>query len=239
VRDGGLYRALRLPRISTDAARLLREFDCYGLLGTTLLVVGTNALAAYEIEAQGRFASAAGVDSTADFDMTWVAAEARHTTLAAIGSAPRTLLDVMKRVDSTYSINTERTSQVRNAAGYEIELLLPKCLEQTLPRTESLQPVALPEQDWLLPGRRVEHVVCGFDGLPCRMVAPDPRYFALHKLWLAEKPGRNPLKKPKDAKQGALLLSAIADHMPHYPLDDDFRASLPAELLLYFDRWRR
>jgi hypothetical protein len=238
LRDGALYRTLRLPRIASSAAQLLREFDRHALLGSSLLVVGTSAMAAYEIEAQSRFASAAGVDSTADFDMTWVAEEQRQTTLTAVGAAPRTLLDVMKRVDDTYTINTERTFQIRNSTGYEIELLLPKSLEQSLPRNETLQPIALPEQDWLLPGRRVEHVVCGLDGQPCRLIAPDPRYFALHKLWLAKKPTRNPLKRSKDEKQGTLLLSAIATRMPHYTLDGGFRDTLPPELIPYMDHWR-
>ena len=237
-REGAMYRALRLPRISSTAADLLREFDRHALLGASLVVVGTNAMAVYEIEAGSRFATAAGVDSTLDFDVTWVDAEARPATLTAIGAAPRTLLDVMKRVDATYTINTERSFQVRNASGYEVELLLPLSLKGALPRNETLSPIALPEQDWLLPGRRVDHVVCGFHGLPARVIAPDPRRFALQKLWLAEKPTRNPLKKTKDAKQGNLLLNAVQERMPHYPLDDAFREELPPELRGYFDRWR-
>jgi hypothetical protein len=94
------------------AADLLREFDRHGLLGSSLVVVGTNAMAVYEIEARVRFATAAGVDSTLNFDMTWVASETRQTTLAAVGTAPRTLLDVMKRVDLTYTVNSERSFQV-------------------------------------------------------------------------------------------------------------------------------
>jgi hypothetical protein len=237
-REGALYRALRLPRISSTAAQLLRELDLYGLIGNTLMVVGTNAIAAYEIEARARFATAAGVDTTQDFDLTWVATEPRQTTLTSIGAAPRTILDVMKRVDATYTVNTERPFQARNAGGYEVELLMPKSLERTLPRTEQLCPIALPEQDWLLPGRRVEHVVCGLDGLPTRIVAPDPRRFALQKLWLARKPGRNPLKTMKDKKQGALLLAAIADRMPHYALDEEFGSELPEPLRLHFDEWQ-
>lgn len=237
-REEAMYRVLRLPRISTAAAELLREFDRHGLLGRSLMVVGTNALAVYEIEARARFATAAGVDSTLDFDVTWVDAATRATTLTAIGAAPRTLLDVMKRVDATYTINTERSFQARNASGYEVELLLPLSLEGSLPRYETLSPIALPEQDWLLPGRRVDHVVCGFNGRPARVVAPDPRRFALQKLWLAEKPSRNPLKRPKDEKQGNLLLNAIVERMPHYPLDDAFREELPPELMDHFDRWR-
>jgi hypothetical protein len=237
--EGAMYRTLRLPRISSAAADLLREFDRHRLLGDSLMVVGTNAMAAYEIEARARFATAAGVDSTLDFDMTWVAAEARQTTLTAVGAAPRTLLDVMKRVDSTYTVNTERSFQARNASGYEVELLLPTELAGTLPRNETLLPLALPEQDWLLPGRRVEHVVCGLNGLPARIIAPDPRRFALQKLWLAEKPSRNPLKKPKDAKQGTLLLNAVDTRMPQYPLDDEFRDELPPQLKSHLDSWRR
>jgi hypothetical protein len=237
-REGAMYRALRLPRISSAAADLLREFDRQGLLGSSLLVVGTNAMAVYEIEARSRFATAAGVDATLDFDVTWVDAEVRPATLTAIGAAPRTLLDVMKRVDATYTIKTERRFQVRNASGYEVELLLPLSLNGSLPRNETLSPIALPEQDWLLPGRRVDHVVCGLHGLPARVVAPDPRRFALQKLWLAEKPTRNPLKKAKDAKQGNLLLIAVEERMPHYPLDDAFQGELPPELKPYLDRWR-
>ncbi len=237
-REGAIYRTLRLPRIASAAAALLRELDRHALLGDSLMVVGTTALAVYEIEARARFATAAGVDSTQDFDMTWVATEPRQTTLSATGAAPRTLLDVMKRVDPTYTINTERSFQVRNAHGYEVELLISQSLARTLPRNESLSPAALAEQDWLLPGRRIEHVVCGLDGLPARLVAPDPRRFALQKLWLSAKPSRNPLKKSKDAKQGGLLLSAISERMPHYPLDDEFRNGLPPELLPHFDNWR-
>ena len=62
---------------------------------------------------------------------------------------------------------------------------------------------------------------------------------AHEKLWLAEKPSRSPLKKPKDAKQGALLLGTIDDRMPHFPLDDAFRDELPPELTPHFDRWRK
>ncbi len=97
---------------------------------------------------------------------------------------------------------------------------------------------SLPEQEWLLLGRQVDHVVIARDNAPARIVAPDPPYFALHKLWMAEKEGRNPLKRSKDEKQGLLLLDAVAEAMPHYRLDDDFVAGLPDALRPHFDRWR-
>src|SRR3546814_2982370 len=51
--SAALYRALRLPLLSTDAGPILRECDKRQLLGSHLLVVGTNAIAAYMVEANG------------------------------------------------------------------------------------------------------------------------------------------------------------------------------------------
>jgi hypothetical protein len=64
-----LYRALRLPMIPSEAAEILREADRRSLLGTHLLVVGTNALPAYFIEAGGRIVNAPA--ETNDFDMAY------------------------------------------------------------------------------------------------------------------------------------------------------------------------
>src|ERR1035437_9108910 len=41
MRQGRLYRALRLPMIESFAGEILREFDLRGLLGLKLLLVGT------------------------------------------------------------------------------------------------------------------------------------------------------------------------------------------------------
>jgi hypothetical protein len=45
--SAALYRALRLPLLSSEAGPILRECDRRRLLGTQLLVVGTNAISAY------------------------------------------------------------------------------------------------------------------------------------------------------------------------------------------------
>ncbi len=58
-----IYRALRLGTIASAAAAVLREADRRKLLGSSLMVVGTNAMAAYELEAMRRFAI--GMDATA------------------------------------------------------------------------------------------------------------------------------------------------------------------------------
>jgi hypothetical protein len=86
-------------------------------------------------------------------------------------------------------------------------------------------------------GRPVDQIIGCRDGSPARIVAPDPRWFALHKLWMADQPKRNPLKRPKDYQQGIALLNAVATAMPHYRLDNAFDKALPSDLHPRFDQW--
>lgn len=219
--------AVRLPMLPSQAGALLREADKRDLLGNSLLVVGTNALAAYAIEAGGRFALP---DETEDFDLAWTAEDVVEG---------RPLWDFLKAVDSTYSVNTERQFQARNASAYEVEILVAPSRAATMPRRDQPKPIALPEQEWLLWGTPVDHITLCRDRTAARIIVPDPRWFALHKLWLSDKPQRNPLKRDKDRRQGAGLLDAlISGAMPRYPLDDQFIGEIPEELLPTFAQWK-
>lgn len=224
-----LYRALRLPQIDSAAGKILRETDRRKLLGHQIIVVGTNAMPIYSIEAAGFIRDVP--DETLDFDIAWAAEEMPD------GAQP--IWDMLKAVDPTFTVNTERTFQARNADAYEVEVVAAPSRRSTMTRADRPKPVSLPEQEWLLKGRWVDHVVVGRDNRPARIVAPDPRWFALHKLWMADKPQGNPLKKPKDRKQGLALLSAVSQAMPHYPLDAAFASELPNELAPYLEIWRR
>lgn len=221
-----LARALRLPLLSSAAGPILREADRRGLLGNQLLVVGTNCIAAYAQEAAGTITNAP--DETEDFDLAWTAEER---------ASDAELWAMLKAVDPTFTINSERDFQARNAKAYEVELLVAPSRAGTLAKTDRPRPVPLPEQEWLLLGRPVDQVVACRDGSPARIVAPDPRWFALHKLWMAGQAKRNPLKRPKDRKQGLALLDAVAEAMPHYPLDSAFTASIPEELRPMWQQW--
>lgn len=222
-----LYRALRLPLLSSGAGPVLQECDRRRLLGSHLLVVGTNAMAAYAIEVAG---SIGAPDETEDFDLAWSALESAE---------PESLLwDMLKAVDPTYTVNTERTFQARNSKAYEVEILVAPSRATTMGRRDQPRPVPLPEQEWLLLGRPVDQVAVCRDATPVRIVVPDPRWFALHKLWLSAKATRNPLKRPKDRKQGIALLNAVREAMPQYPLDEAFEAEIPEELLSWYSGWK-
>lgn len=221
-----LARPLRLPTFPAPAGEILRELDRRRLLDGTLLVVGTNCIPVYSLEAAGAIADAPA--ETEDFDLAWAAD--RRTEEAALWNA-------LKAVDPTFTVNAEREFQARNREAYEIELLVAPSRVETMSPREKPRPIPLPEQEWLLLGRPVDHVLPCRDGKAVRVVAPDPRWFALHKLWLGNQAKRNPLKRRKDVQQGNAVLSAVAQAMPQYPLDAEFIASIPPELGPYWQAW--
>ena len=223
--SGRLARALRTPMLAADAGPLLREADRRAMLGSGLLVVGTNAMPAYALEANAAFR---GVPAeTLDLDLAW--------TAATEVDPEQSLWPLLKAVDPTFTVNTERTFQARNAKAYEVEILVAPSLAATMPRTDRPRPVPLPEQEWLLLGRPVDRVVPCRDATAARIVAPDPRWFALHKLWLADQPKRNPLKRSKDRAQGEALLAAAAEGVfALHPLDAAFEKVIPAELAPFY-----
>jgi hypothetical protein len=233
----GLYRRLRLPSIPDRQAEILRKLDIEGLLGTDLMVVGTNAFIAYELAAGARFPT--GNEETEDFDMAWC----RGSKASLLGQAATTpdrksLFAVLKSLDSSYQINPRKPYQAVNQTGYEVELLAAPSTHP-LPKYEPFEPmVSLIEQEWLLQGIPLSVVVATVRGRACPLYVPDPRWMALHKLWLAKKPERNAVKKPKDQRQGEVLLDATRFFMgDSHPLNIDFVLSLPEELQPYFNAW--
>lgn len=151
-----LARALRVPAIANEAGPILREADRRGLLGRSVLVVGTNTMAAYAVEAGGFVRDLP--DETQDFDLAWTDEESHE--------GEQVLWDMLKAVDPTFTINTERTFEARNAKAYEVELLVAPSRAGTIARTDRPRPVPLPEQEWLLEGRFVVQVVIAETGRP-------------------------------------------------------------------------
>jgi hypothetical protein len=226
------WRALRLPAIDRTAGNVLRAFDLAEFVGKSVLVIGTYALKAYEVEAAA--AVAAGMDATEDLDFTLFVDE-----LTADPDLPRRLLLTLKRVDSTFVVNVRSAKTAVNRNGYRIDLLVNRAAAEKISAARPWTPEALEGQDWLLLGKPVSVVLIDFDGRPAPVAAPDPRYFALQKLWLSERPDRPAIKRTKDKSQGEALLRAVSAHMPHYPLDERFAAALPAPLKEHFPPLRK
>ena len=220
-----IMRVLNLPAIDETAGKILRALDQVDYLGKNILVIGTYAMTAYEMTAETRFAE--GFDATEDLDFTIVLDPANPGDF----DFPRRLLLTLKEVDKSFLVSRSSSKTVVNKGGYRVDLLISNDLASTMQRAMPWKPEALEGQEWLSLGTPVRQVLIDFNGWPVFLTSPDPRYFALHRLWLSKRPKRiREGKAPKDAAQGKALLKAIREFMPHYVIDDRFTQSLPAAL---------
>lgn len=220
-----IMRVLNIPSIDETAGRILRALDQVEYLGKHLLVVGTYAMTAYEMTAETRFAE--GFDATEDLDFTILIDPANPSD----SDFPRRLLLTLKEVDKSFLVSPSSSNTVANKRGYRVDLLMSHDLAPAMQRASPWKPEALEGQEWLSLGTPVKQVLIDFSGWPVLITAPDPRYFALHKLWLSKRAQRiREGKAPKDEAQGKALLKAIQEFMPHYPLDAAFIGSLPGAL---------
>lgn len=236
----GLYRRLRLPSLPDRQAEILRKLDVAELLGQDLLVVGTNAFVAYELFIGAKLPT--GNEETEDFDLAWCRGSrvslATRLPGADRSTREKTLLSVLKSIDGSYRVSPRKPYQAVANDGYEVELLAAPSTHP-LPKNQVFDPMAsLVEQEWLLLGAPVSVVVATVRGRAAPLVVPDPRFMALHKLWLADKPERRADKREKDRRQGQVLLDALRHFPPPaHPLNVDFVLDLPEELRPVFDGW--
>ena len=201
-------RALGLGRIPTIAARILRALDREGLLGTHVIVAGTNALYAYEA-ATGTLLPTEHV-ATGDADLLWDTKQS--LLLAATGMRREGLMGILRRVDRSFVVNYRFNAT--NNEGYVVDLLCPETDDiTTMNAGADLEAVPMPGIEWLLRAPQFEQTIIGGDGKPLRIAVPDPRAFALHKLWVSRRDNRDPLKRPRDVMHARIVANLIRTYL--------------------------
>lgn len=213
-----------MPKISIS---ILNQLNKAGLIGKNLLVIGTNAIYAYESVAGVRFNS--DIMETSDIDFLW---DSRTKLKVCSSESDKTVMSVIQKADKTFQ-RSNLPFQAINKNGYMVELV--RVNEDMLSEPpvlgdekDEFEPVAIPNLEWLLSSPKFDAVVIGVDGTPAKIVVPDPRAFALHKLWLSEQPDREPAKKQRDRNQALAVIQLVYDKFPFLKMDDNFKKIFPA-----------
>jgi hypothetical protein len=214
--------ALRLgsaPNIVADlCTRLARE----GLLGSSLMIIGTNSMLAYEAMAGVRFDQA--MLATSDIDFLWdhkarvklVQMKEGEDEGAQLG-----LLGVLRKVDKSFQRMEGQSFRASNDRGYLVDLIR----QMPTPPWKDEPDRFAPEGDliatdlwnmkWLLSAPRLEQWVIARNGKIFPMIVPDPRAYAMFKWWLAHSNERDPIKKSRDRLQAKALTALVQDRLPH------------------------
>jgi hypothetical protein len=199
-------------------------------------IVGTNALFAYEASLGVRFR--ADILATGDIDLLFDAR--KRVRLAAFDVAPDALIRILRRADKSLSLMRSGDYRLVNRDGYMVDLIAPAPSSPS-PRSHRARSIGNPEDDlvateierlvWLENAPSIEQTIIGQDGLPARMVCPDPRAFAAYKLWLADQPTREPLKRRRDRAQADAVIFLLGKYRPTPSMTDSDLTALPKELL--------
>jgi hypothetical protein len=224
-----------LGRVPSIAARILRHCDEQGLLGEQIFVVGTNALYAYEAAAGVQLQS--GMIATGDIDLLYDAR--RHMSLGLASEAVRVrgLIGLLRQVDKSFESVQPRAFRASNDGGYLVDFIRPEARDIFRDRRpvaltnlpDDLEGAAIFGLDWLINSPKLEAVPIDERGYPLRMVVIDPRAFALHKSWVAERMDREPVKAERDREQ-AKVAATIATQYLRRQFDSPELSALPQSL---------
>jgi hypothetical protein len=226
-------RALRLHRVPQIAADVLIKLDEEDLLGKHLVVVGTNALFAYEMRAGVQLSSDAL--ATEDFDFLY---DARRTLRLLSKDVKRDgLIGILKQVDDSFS-RSKHKYRAANKNGYMVDLIRPEARDEIIASPSDrlgnidTDLIASPifGLHWLINTPRFEQMVIAQDGMPLLIRTVDPRVYALHKIWIAKNAPMRGFKGRRDRVQ-ARIVAELAENQMGLRFDDKALAALPKNLL--------
>lgn len=213
-------RAASIQRVPSVAAGVLRVLDQHNLLGKSITIIGTNAIYAYEAAA-GVFVDSP-ILATQDIDMLWDV-KARLKLVAMDQDRPTGgMIDLLKKSDRSFRRVGRQPFRAVNKDGYMVDLVKPRpksviAYEPTrIGDVSDLEAAEIGNLQWLVSSPKFSQVVIGNNGYPAAMVCPDPRAFAIQKLWMSRQPDRDPVKKQRDRDQALTVAWIISRYLPQY-----------------------
>ncbi len=208
-----LNRAYQVGRVPTVVVRCLNALEDAGL-AQQFLVVGTHALYAYETAAGVRVQS--GAMATQDLDLLFDVTRLRAFTTLLKRSETRSLIAVLQRADKTFKVRRDKLETAVNDAGFEIDVI------RRMQADGDPHPLRLSDDEndfWavqadqggpMASAPKFAQMVVSAQGEMATMHTLHPLAFVRLKTALSQRPGRDPLKAPKDRLQ-AQTVQALWD----------------------------
>ncbi len=219
----------RFPAVS---ARIVRAFDNAGIGSERIKIVGTHALYAYEAMAASIFDS--GLTSTEDIDFLLdPRAPLRFVTNEELSA--ETLLGVLQSADRSFEL-TRQTFRARNHDGFLVDIIQPERnppwrKDAFNPEKGDLQPSPITGLVWLENAPALEQKVIDARGFPLTLGVPDPRAFAIHKLWLSGQIYRSGVKAARDRAQAFAVAALVMSELKHLPFDGRALRMIPRAIV--------
>jgi hypothetical protein len=208
-------KASLINRVPTTVSAIIRQIRKAGMMNS-LSVIGTHAIYVYE--------SLAGVMvmpelmATADVDFLW---DNRVKMKWGSDVGINGFLSVLQKSDRSFE-KTKQAFRAVNQDGFLVDLIIAEekamiaSPHKQMGNAYDLKATEIGSLRWLIHSPKVEAVVIDAKGYPILMKSPDPRCFAIHKLWLSEQPTRSHEKSIRDREQAITIAEMIIQYMPQF-----------------------
>jgi hypothetical protein len=233
ARQSAINRAIGLGRVPLIGAKIVRTLDQAALMGSSIRVLGTYAIYAYE--------AAAGIHVGPELTTTddiYLLFDARGSvTFAADETISHpSLLRLLQKVDRSFE-RSKQTFRAVNAEGYFVDLIKPV---RNPPWREDKRGVGTEADDllaveieglgWHENAPAFEAVAIDEKGEPFSVVTTDPRVWVAHKHWLSKRQDREPLRRRRDEIQARTVARLVTEYLPHLPYAADELRMLPKDV---------
>lgn len=217
-RQQRMNRALRVGRAPRLLVDILNTLSKSGL-SEYFTVIGTHALYAYEATAGVQFGNADAL-ATRDIDLL-LDTRKRLSFVTQMGQLGSSMLELIKKVDSTFKIRQDQKYTAVNSKGFEVDIIRreatngdPHPLRLT-DNEDEFYAVQAKKAGILLEGPRFSSMIVSVTGHMARMNTISPVAFIRFKRWMAEQPDRDPMKRRRDKLQADLVEKLVEEYLPH------------------------
>ncbi|MCM2357390.1 MAG: nucleotidyltransferase domain-containing protein [Geobacteraceae bacterium] len=217
-RQQRMNRALRIGRAPRLLVDILNKLAKSGL-SEYFTVVGTHALYAYEAAAGVQFGKADAL-ATRDIDLL-LDTRKRLSFMIHMGYLGSSMLDLIRKVDSTFEIRQDQKYTAVNSKGFEVDIIRREATEgdphplRLTDDEDDFVAVQAKRAGALLDGPRFSSMIVSVSGHMARMNTISPLAFATFKRWLAEQPDRDPIRRRRDKLQADLVEELVKEYLPH------------------------
>ncbi|QEZ43365.1 GSU2403 family nucleotidyltransferase fold protein [Cupriavidus oxalaticus] len=207
-----LNRAVRVGRAPDILVSILQVMARLNI-GEHFIVIGTHALYAYEAAAGVRLKERAL--ATRDVDLLWDTRK-RLQFASRMKNLELSMLDVLRKVDSTFEIRDDQLFTAVNAKGFEVDILRREAADldphplQLTDNEDDLWAVQARRANVLLGSAPFSTPIVSVTGRMARMTTISPTTFVEFKRWMASTADRDPLKVSRDRLQ-ASIVEELAD----------------------------
>jgi len=226
-----ICKAVRANRVPLILAQLSRKIAEFPELSKKTLIVGTNALYAYEAAAAVYFEP--DIVATDDVDVLWDT----RKRISIASTEPNGFIGILQSVDKTFSVMSGSKFRASNDKGFIVDLIQPSSKDVMFSNYASMSDfpddlvaVEIKGLEWLVSCPKFKATGIDDKGFPIELIAPDPRAFAMHKYWLSERYDRNPQKKNRDLEQAIAVFDLVNDRLPFLKFSSDAVRAVPGHL---------